>query len=114
MDGVVTGCKQAMRVVKEPLSGSTFVGPFYFLMNDWQIRPMDTPHELVIIGSLVQDISSSKNVLKLDDLASVVAITRLVAVEVQTTGLSAGGLTLEESGKLTKIESLTKLIPAML
>ena len=97
---------QALRVIKEPLSGSTFVGPFYFLMNDWQICPVDTPHELVIDGTLVQDVTSTKNVLKLDGLFNAVSVNRLVATEVRTVELGTSGLTPDESNQLASISNI--------
>ena len=97
---------QALRVIKEPLSGSTFVGPFYFLMNDWQISPVDTPHELVINGTLVQDATSTKNVLKLDGLSNSVSVNRLVATEVRTVELGTSGLTPDESNQLASISNI--------
>ena len=106
LDGTVTACEQAMRVVKEPLAGATFIGPFYFLMNDWQIRPFDSPHELVVTGTLVQDTTSELNVLKLDNLTSVVSITRQVAVEVQTLETGVSGLTASESAQLAEIANV--------
>ena len=99
----IAGCDQVFRVIKEPLAGSTFVGPFYFLMNNWQIRPVDIAHELVISGTLVQDATSTENVLKLDDLTSVVSVTREVAVEVQTVETNASGLTDQEALTLLNI-----------
>ena len=80
---MIAGCDQAMRVVKEPLVGDTFLGPYYFMMNDWQIRPVDTSHELVVEGSVLQDITSSLTPFKVDDLTSTLSIVRQVAVEVQ-------------------------------
>jgi len=97
---------QALRVIKEPLSGSTFVGPFYFLMNDWQIAPIDTPHELVVNGTLVQDASSTKNVLKLDGLTNSISTTRLVASEVKTVEIGTSGLTPDESNQLAGISNI--------
>lgn len=79
----IAGCEQAIRVIKEPLGGGSFVGPYYFIMNNWQIRPMDSVHELVVAGSVIQDESSSRAPFKVDDLTNNVQIVRQVAVEVQ-------------------------------
>jgi hypothetical protein len=78
-----SGCEQAFRVVKEPLAGSVFIGPYYFIMNDWRIRPQDTTHELVVAGTLVQDATSSLSPFKVDDLTNNIQIVRTVASEVQ-------------------------------
>ena len=75
--------EQAMRVIKEPLAGSTFIGPYYFIMNDWRIRPFDATHELVVAGTVVQDATSSLTPFKVDDLTNNVQIVRTVATEVQ-------------------------------
>lgn len=100
----IAGCEQAMRVIKEPLAGSTFVGPYYFIMNDWQIRPLDTPHELVVAGTVVQDETSTLQSFKVDDLTSVVSIVRQVAVEVQVVETGTSGLTASESAQLANLD----------
>ena len=79
----LAGAEQAMRVIKEPLAGSVFIGPYYFIMNNWQIRPLDTDHELIVAGNVVQDATSSLLTFKLDNLTSNVQILRTVATEVQ-------------------------------
>lgn len=79
----ISGAEQALRVVKEPLAGSTFIGPYYFIMNNWRIRPVDSTHELVVAGTVVQDSTSSLSPFKVDDLTSNVQIVRTVAAEVQ-------------------------------
>ena len=116
-DQMITGCEQAFRVVKEPLQGTTFVGPYYFLMNDWQIRPYDNPHELVVDGTLVQDQTSTLQSFKLDNLTSVVSIVREIAVSVQVVETNVSGLTSQESIDLALINQVkndTSLIPATL
>lgn len=79
----LSGAEQAFRVVKEPLAGNVFIGPYYFFMNDWQVRPVDSNHELVIAGAVIQDASSTLTPFKLDDLSNNVQIVRTVATEVQ-------------------------------
>jgi hypothetical protein len=79
----IANAEQAMRVIKEPLAGSTFIGPYYFIMNDWRIRPLDTTHELVVAGTVVQDATSSLTPFKVDDLTNNVQIVRTVATDVQ-------------------------------
>lgn len=79
----IAGCEQSIRVIKEPLAGSTSLGPYYFMMNDWQIRPVDSVHELVVSGSVLQDTTSSVTPFKLDNLTNIVSIVRTVAVDVQ-------------------------------
>jgi len=99
-DTMIAGCEQAFRVIKEPLQGTTFVGPYYFLMNDWQIRPYDMPHELIVSGTLVQDETSTDPSFKLDDLTAVVSIVREVAVNVQVVESGVSGLLPAESTRL--------------
>ena len=79
----LAGAEQAMRVIKEPLAGSVFIGPYYFIMNNWQIRPLDTTHSLIVVGTVVQDATSSLTPFKVDDLTNNVQIVRTVATEVQ-------------------------------
>tara|TARA_R110002074_G_scaffold105742_5_gene228425 strand:- start:4429 stop:4980 length:552 start_codon:yes stop_codon:yes gene_type:complete len=104
-DLTITGCKQALRVIKEPLQGSAFLGPYYFLMNDWQIRPLDSPHELVVDGTLVQDETSTVQSFKLDNLTAVVSIVREIAVSVQVIETGVTGLTTSESQNLQDVKS---------
>lgn len=110
----ISGCSKSMRVIKEPLAGTSFIGPYYFIMNDWQIRPYDSPHELVVSGTVVQDETSSLSPFKLDDLTQVVSIVRQVAVDVQVVETGVSGLTAEESLQLSRVKSNTDIIPALL
>ena len=112
-DQMITGCEQAFRVVKEPLQGTTFVGPYYFLMNDWQIRPFDTPHELIVDGTLVQDQTSTLQSFKLDNLTAVVSIVREIAVSVQVIETGISGLTNAESTRLFETDTLTNIKPSI-
>jgi len=79
----MAGQDQAIRVVKEPLAGNTFIGPYYFMMNNWRIHPFDTNYELIVSGSVLQDATSTETPFKTDDLTSNVQIVRTVAAEVQ-------------------------------
>lgn len=101
----IAGCEQAMRVIKEPLSGSTFVGPYYFIMNDWRIRPNDTAHELIVEGTVVQDATSTLTPFKVDDLTAIVSIVREVAVNVQV--IESGGGGLDEAELHTALDNYT-------
>jgi hypothetical protein len=112
-DQMITGCEQVFRVVKEPLQGTTFVGPYYFLMNDWQIRPFDMSHELIVDGTLVQDQTSTLQSFKLDDLTSVVSVVREIAVSVQVIETGISGLTTEESTRLFETDTLTNIKPSI-
>ena len=104
-DPIISGCEQAFRVVKEPLQGTTFVGPYYFLMNDWQIRPYDMTHELIVDGTLVQDATTTLPSFKLDDLTAVVSIVREIAVSVQVVETGTSGLTATESTQLLSLDT---------
>jgi hypothetical protein len=112
-DNMIAGCEQAFRVIKEPLAGASFVGPYYFLMNDWQIRPMDTPHELIVDGTLTQDITSTLPSFKLDDLTQTVSVVREIAVSVQVIETGVSGLTPAESLKLDKVDTLSNIKPSI-
>ena len=102
-DLMIGGCLQGLRVIKEPLAGATSLGPYYFTMNDWQIRPLDVDHQLEVIGTVVQDASSAEPPFKLDDLTARVEVIRQVAVDVQTIETGVSGLTAPESAKLMSI-----------
>ena len=105
----ISECIQPLRVVKEPLAGSSFIGPYYFIMNNWQIRPYDIPHELVVVGTVVQDSSSSLDPFKLDNLTSVVSIVRQVAVDVQVIETGGSSLTAEQSTQLMSLPNKTEI-----
>jgi hypothetical protein len=112
-NNMIAGCDQAFRVIKEPLQGAAFVGPYYFLMNDWQIRPLDTPHELIVDGTLAQDTTSTLPSFKLDNLTQVVSIVREIAVSVQVIETGVSGLTPAESLKLDKVDTLSNIKPSI-
>jgi hypothetical protein len=113
-NNMIAGCDQAFRVIKEPFAGAAFVGPYYFLMNDWQIRPKDEPHELIVDGTLTQDVTSTLPNFKLDNLTQVVSIVREIAVSVQIVETGISGLTADESLRLSRIESSTASLPSLL
>jgi len=85
----MAGQEQAMRVIKEPLAGDTFIGPYYFIMNDWRIHPFDANHELIVSGTIVQDATSTLTPFKTDDLVNLVQIVRTVSSEVIVVETSA-------------------------
>ena len=102
----LSGCDLVMRVVKEPLVGATFLGPYYFMMNDWQIRPVNSSHELLVEGTILQDVTSSLTPFKVDDLTSSVSIVRQVAVEVQIQEIEG-----VDSAKIDAIKERTDRLP---
>ena len=85
----IAGAEQALRVVKEPLVGSTFIGPYYFIMNNWQIRPFDAPYVLEVSGTVVKDSSQTLDQFKIDDLNNIVTINQVTAVDVQVAEVRA-------------------------
>ncbi len=38
-----------------PLGGGLFIPPYFFLLNDWRVRPMEASHNLTITGNLFVD-----------------------------------------------------------
>lgn len=80
----IPNAPQFMRVIKEPLIGSVFIGPYYFIMNNWQIRPFDANYVLEVSGALIKDASMTVDQYKVDDLTNTVTINQITAVDVQT------------------------------
>lgn len=39
----------------QALGGGLFIPPYFFLLNDWRVRPMESNHNLVITGNLFVD-----------------------------------------------------------
>jgi hypothetical protein len=84
LSGMLSGCEQFMRVVKEPLVGAVFVGPYYFIMNNWQIRPNNSNYVLDVSGTIIKDeATQTLDPFKLDDLTSTVSVNQLTAIDVQ-------------------------------
>lgn len=100
----LASAQQAFRVVKEPLVGSTFIGPYYFIMNNWQIRPYDSAHVLDVSGTVVKDATQTLDPFKLDDLTSPVSINQLTAIDVQIAEVRAP-LTDEQSTHLMGLDT---------
>jgi hypothetical protein len=38
-----------------PLGGGLFIPPYFFLLNGWRVRPMESSHNLTITGNLFVD-----------------------------------------------------------
>ena len=80
------------------------------MMNDWQIRPVDSAHELIVEGTVLQDVTSSLSPFKVDDLTTSVSIVRSIATEVITVETGVSGLTASESAQLGVISSVLTVV----
>jgi hypothetical protein len=73
----------------DALGGGLFIPPYYFLLNDWRARPMESSHNLTITGNLFVDGGGVPVVSTLGTYQVNVNYT----VPVQAQGISTSGST---------------------
>lgn len=71
------------------LGGGLFIPPYFFLMNGWRVRPMNTDHNLTITGNLFVDGGGVPVVAT----ASVHQVNVNYTVPVQAQGIATSGST---------------------
>lgn len=72
-----------------PLGGGLFIPPYFFLLNGWRVRPMESSHNLTITGNLFVDGGGVPVVSTLGTFQVNVNYT----VPVQAQGISTSGST---------------------
>jgi hypothetical protein len=72
-----------------PLGGGLFIPPYFFLLNGWRVRPMESSHNLTITGNLFVDGGGVPVVSTLGTYQVNVNYT----VPVQAQGISTSGST---------------------
>jgi hypothetical protein len=72
-----------------PLGGGLFIPPYFFLLNGWRVRPMESNHNLTITGNLFVDGGGVPVVSTLGTYQVNVNYT----VPVQAQGISTSGST---------------------
>lgn len=71
----------------DALGGGLFIPPYFFLLNGWRVRPMESSHNLTITGNLFVDGGGVPVVSTLGTYQVNVNYT----VPVQAQGISTGG-----------------------
>lgn len=79
---------QALQVVGgDPLGGGLFVSSYFFLTNNWKVRPMEANHTLTITGNLTTIDGSDPIVSTLGNYR----VLSVLTVPVQAQAYDAGG-----------------------
>jgi hypothetical protein len=71
------------------LGGGLLIPPYYFLLNGWRVRPMESDHDLTITGNLFVDGGGIPVVRTLG--AFQVNVNYTVPVQAQGISTSGGG-----------------------
>lgn len=83
-----------------PTTGNNIITPYFFLSNDWKIRPQEANHTLVIDGILITDDGSDAFT---DTIGTYrVGINQIVPIYTESVVIETGtsGLTEDESERL--------------
>lgn len=84
----------AFRVVGgDPIGGGLYVASYFFLLNDWRVRPMESNHNLTITGNLLVDGGGVPVVSTLGTYQ--VNVNYTVPVQAQGIAVSGGSSTSE-------------------
>jgi hypothetical protein len=88
---------QAFRSIGgDDLGGGLLVPPYYFLLNGWRVRPMETSHTLVITGNLFVEGGGVPVVNTLGTFQVNVNYTVPVQAQAFATGGGGGGATAQQ------------------
>lgn len=99
----------------DPLGGGLFVASYFFLLNDWRIRPMEASHTLILEGNILSDGGAVPIVPTLGTYN----VSAQYSVPVQAQGIATSGSTgptaseiasavrSEISAELAKIQQMT-------
>jgi hypothetical protein len=92
----------------DDLGGGLLIPPYYFLSNDWRVRPMESGHNLTITGNLFVDGGGIPVVNTLGTFQ--VNVNYTVPVQAQGISTTGGsGLTLEQETQLAELFRLAGL-----
>lgn len=92
---------QAFRTLGgDEIGGGLYVASYYFLMNDWRVRPMESDHSLVIDGALLVDGGVGSPVVQTLGNYRVLA---QYTVPVQAQGVATSGGTLTANQVATAV-----------
>lgn len=87
----------------DDLGGGLFIPPYYFLLNGWRVRPMESNHNLVITGNLFVSGGGVPVVSTLGVYQVNVNYTVPVQAQAMATAGGSGGLTSEQAAMLGEI-----------
>lgn len=83
------------------LGGGLFIPPYFFLLNNWRVRPMEANHDLVITGNLLVQGGGVPVVRTLGPYQVNVNYT----VPVQAQAFSVGGSSMTD-GELSRMSAI--------
>jgi len=93
---------QAFRTTAgDPIAPGKEIAPYFFLVNNWRIRPHDADHTLVIEGNLYADPSTNDIILPTTGTFTVNAVLERAVDAVATITSGGSGLTSEQDIRLT-------------
>ena len=98
----------------DDLGSGLYVPIYVFLQNGWRVRPMESSHQLMITGNLFVAEGGSPLVNTLGNYNVIAQYTVPVQAQAMSTSGGSGGLTSEQATQLSKINSNTSLIQALL
>jgi len=92
----------------DDIGGGKAISPYFFIINNWVIRPADADHTLLIAGNLYSDPAANDIVVPATGAFTVnVVLERAVDAITTTVSGSGGGLTADQDFKLTETYQTT-------
>ena len=92
----------------DDLGGGLFIPPYFFLLNGWRVRPMESSHTLIITGNLFVEGGG----VPIVNTLGAFNVSAQYTVPVQAQGISTsggtGGLTVDQAAMLVRIEKLLR------
>lgn len=102
--------EQAFRVVGgDPISATLNVGEYYFMTNDWKIRPFEGTHTLNVDGNIFVDGGVGSPFVPPLGTYTVLINTLLSSNSTLVNGGAAGGLTPSQATQLFEIFTILGL-----
>lgn len=98
----------------DELGSGLLIPAYYFLLNNWRVRPMESNHALVITGNLFVEGGGIPVVNTLGAFNVSVQYTVPVQAQAVSTSGGSGGLTPTQAAQLEAAALNAGLIPALL
>ena len=96
----------------DDLGSGLYVPIYVFLQNGWRVRPMESNHQLTIIGNLFAAEGGSPLVNTLGSYNVIAQYTVPVQAQAMSTSGGSGGLTAEQATQLMKTATKADVINA--
>lgn len=96
----------------DDLGGGLYIPVYIFLQNGWRVRPMESSHQLTIIGNLFVAEGGSPLVNTLGNYNVIAQYTVPVQAQAMSTSGGSGGLTAEQATQLMKTATKADVINA--